>query len=361
VAAAVAITFPWQGGCGHGSAQESSGVDPSVCRAYFEAVNAYFPACDSGPAIEEPWPNALFPTADEAGFAAAYCGGFAKAPGAQPMADEMRACAAWLASPAACHATYGSVDVSCYLRGTLATNAPCASGVQCQSGVCAPPTGGGPAQFCGRCAELVGSGASCLQTSASDPQKVCDVGLICSGLGKCVAPVKAGEACSSDQSTPTYLPCVLGLICDLPSGKGGSQVCRAPGGVGEACTEGICGFNLYCVNGVCSAAAGEGQPCSAANGCAAGLYCPAAIGIDAGALGNVCTSIPVVGAGALCLPPNDHGYPPECEAGLQCSGSAGSVCAPFPAVGSKCPPSGCGTWLVCANGTCQPPDASQCH
>ena len=361
VAVAVAIGLTWQAGCGRGgsgSQGSNGGVDLSVCRAYYEAVNAYFPKCDHGPGVDEPWSNALAPTSDEDGFAAAYCEGFARAPGAESMGDEMQKCAAWLKSPEACNVPYDSVDLSCYLRGSLPAKAPCASGVQCQSGVCAPPNGA--PQFCGQCAGLAVSGASCVPQGLDALPTICDVGLVCSALQKCVPPVKEGETCSPDQSTAAYVPCALGLSCVQAPGKGGSVTCVAPSGLGDGCAAGSagCGPNLDCVNAVCSAAPGEGQPCSTSTLCASGLYCPSQLGIDAGAGGNVCTPIPVVGAGASCALPKQPAWPPQCEAGLQCTGD---VCSPFPSVGSKCPSSGCGQWLVCTNGTCQPPDASQCH
>ncbi|HEX7670698.1 MAG TPA: hypothetical protein VF395_13985, partial [Polyangiaceae bacterium] len=92
-------------------------------------------------------------------------------PGAGYTADDLEACAA--ATEAAECGSPDGPPLACDLRGSLAGNAPCISGNQCESGQCdgtmSAPNPGGPtpeATVCGKCAPVALLGEPCGDTAA---------------------------------------------------------------------------------------------------------------------------------------------------------------------------------------------------
>lgn len=323
-------------GCSKSVAQAPAGVDPAVCDAFYDALQKLV-TCRSAPNGEQndqPWPQAPVPDGDKAGFAAAYCGGLAKMPGAESLGDEMRACTTWMQSPGACQARWSQVPASCLLRGTLSPGAACIHDEQCQSGTCMQYGG---ADSCGTCNALASKGQSCGPTGAQGTTAVgvtCDVGSACAYTGqKCVPFQEQGAACSLYVGGDA--PCDPPLDCE-PS----SYTClpRTP-------------------------LLGAGQTCSSSTpstSCATGFYCPAVLeGTDSGAP-NICTPWPVAAPGGSCALPAPPLPPliPSCPEGYTCNGK---VCVPFPKVGDRCGNPGCSNWLACVNGTCQTPDAVTCR
>lgn len=149
----------------------------------------------------------------------------------------------------------------------------------------------------------------------------CDTGLACPGT--CEARLAEGAACADLDGE-----CATGLSCT-------NQVCTAPPGLGDECTDLSCGLGTQCSEAsmTCVAIthdAGEGDACDPVEGvmCAGALACVGEA-VDA----FVCR--PRVAVGAACFP----GIPNPCVADALCSSTeAGTegVCEALPGAGQPC-------------------------
>ena len=93
------------------------------------------------------------------------------------------------------------------------------------------------------------------------------------GAGQpCLSPLPpgVGEQCDPNPS--------LDLVCDQGTGTGSIATCRAPGKLGDDCSQFACGTDLYCdrstANEVCQQLPGLGQACQASGGqCEKPYFC----------------------------------------------------------------------------------------
>ncbi len=221
---------------------------------------------------------------------------------------------------------------TCILRGTLAANAPCGTGWQCQSGFCKPGTPSPDSELvCGTCEAVGAAGADCSASRCGD-------GLYCAAATTTCAPViPQGGACDVSSSG-----CDVGLYCDPVAGK-----CLAPPTTGQPCTS-LCASPSLCLgSGVCVDPVGVGAPCPVGDECDPNLVCDAQT--------KQCAPMPVSNAGGPCQPDAIA----VCDAGLIC---VASVCTPPKPQGAPCTVGGgeCAVDLFCVGGTCQPPDYGSC-
>jgi len=230
-------------------------------------------------------------------------------------------------STAACDADLFSEGNACatVFTGSLGEGEPCfvldcSPGLQCS-------TNGSDTAGCGVCTPvdvLPGEGESCEGTSCAD-------GLAQSyatGSCVCVVPAVEGEACVNLQNYFQIAPCDNGLYCDYNSGN-----CMAFAGLGEACTDRDCSYELDCNTNlempVCEAPVRGENP-----GDACDLYTYDACGyIDDTALAcvpsegvGVCTAVTAVALGEPCT--NRGTY--DSQAAVWCLGNFSTTYCAFP-------------------------------
>jgi hypothetical protein len=191
----------------------------------------------------------------------------------------------------------GRVLAACHTSGTRANNAPCATGLQCQSDLCDLS-----ANRCGHCIPAPEAGQSCARGNCADE-------LECNAAGTCVAPGAAGAPCDENH------PCLGSLGCT-------QGVCAGRGRPGAPCTsDQECDLysGVVCNNdkGTCvSAVVGSmclQQPDGSYVFCGGGASCGT----------NSCT--PPLADGATCTPPTDAmpdvrdcTYPAQCDTDKRC-------------------------------------------
>ncbi|HEY7956924.1 MAG TPA: hypothetical protein VII38_16580, partial [Polyangia bacterium] len=155
----------------------------------------------------------------------------------------------------------------------------------------------------------------------------------------CLSPPPPGVGSSCDPD-PT-----LGLVCDT-SGGGTSGVCRAPGSLGDSCTNYPCGANLYCdtTQYTCRALPDFGQSCASSNGqCKKPYFCNFN-------RSETCDQPASVGESCQVTP---------CDTGLYCDSSS-EICRSLLPDHSPCTSSSQCASLDCSYGagastlTCQP-------
>lgn len=175
---------------------------------------------------------------------------------------------------------------------------PCAGGMRCAPGLACKFSQQPP--LCGSAPKV---GEACL----FEGDVACGPGLGCEG-SLCVPLPEKGQACLNAEP-----PCAAGLGC-------GGGLCEEPAKEGEPCLSGPgprCSTGLFCdfLDGQCKKQRPAGEPCNAAEDCAAGLEC----GLLADPLVLTCYPRPSE-AGALC----DQG----CSDGLFCKqGPKPGACA----------------------------------
>ncbi len=210
----------------------------------------------------------------------------------------------------------------CELPALAPVGDPCAAGIDCQTGLCAPEQDADG--FIGW------TGGMCLGACGSD---LCGVDTTCAVLDgsawclpSCAAPCRTGYVCDADYGA--CLPdcrlgwsCLVGFVCNADSG-----VCETPtgGGLWDPCDSDDDCDSALCVLQDDPSSAWSSSFCSVA--CGAG--CPD---------GFECTTL---GAEALCLP--------RCSGQQDCVG--GYVCEPMV---DACVPS-CESGWIC-------PDGQQCN
>jgi hypothetical protein len=183
---------------------------------------------------------------------------------------------------------------------------------------------------------LVSTGGECYDGDECTSGHYCDETLE-KCPGECVAYKQIDESCEYDECDPDVAECSWqlnicvelgdvgdscedvwckeGLECDYESYP---QVCFEPGSAGDSC-EFIdhCSGVLFCIDGVCTGPAGQGQTCNVEDFdnfpfvCQAGLYCDA--DLIAQEWEGTCQS--KKGTGLECL------LYFECESGLLCIGA----------------------------------------
>jgi hypothetical protein len=243
------------------------------------------------------------------------CPSGAKANGSGATATALEACAQAYASADCAALVAGVAPAACNIHGSLATNAPCGSSVQCMgdNSYCNIPAN----QICGVCATRSGLGGPCTQTSD------CNLDLACASSGMCVTPGDTGAQCNLQK------PCKVSLSCV-------NQKCSAPVGAMGTCDPNV-------------------QNCDYA----AGLFCNTS---------NTCIPYKVASAGAMCgLSTTSDSYT-LCTGTLLCATPTMSLrgtCPPISMDGAMCDPNGlksaCLAPAVCVNGVCVLDDPSSCH
>lgn len=140
------------------------------------------------------------------------CAPYVDLPGSSWNLDRLRACTAGYASGTCADYFAPGGPAACRpVAGTLADGAACANGNQCKSALCNTGLGG-----CGTCVQPAKSGEACTT------QKPCALGLSCAG-GKCAPSGGNGAACGA-----TSAPCQTGFYCK-------NNACAPVLGVGAAC------------------------------------------------------------------------------------------------------------------------------
>ena len=162
---------------------------------------------------------------------------------------------------------------------TCSTDADCADvtpgfqGPDCVAGLCAPSRCG--ITGVAGCTSFVAAGEGCLSNTLSAlnasvaANAMCAPGLNCQGgssdggYGVCVVPVDVGGACTDDTNCKPALACACG-ICEVPPASGPC--------VNKLCEVGV----AYCdrVTNICHPVRASGASCADANNsCAPGLVC----------------------------------------------------------------------------------------
>jgi len=199
-------------------------------------------------------------------------------------------------------------DEVCNFRGTRNAGAPCATGAQCKTSVCAKAQ---YADECGICAELATVGQSCV-----------------------LAPCAHGLFCNRDQRCTTLVP--RGGTCEIPF------ECEA----GLACVAAKCATPIP-LDGACALEGSDSE-------CQPPLRC----------VGAVCASVPapIIEPGGSCGP-DATGQFPICRAGF-CN-STSQKCVPRMPTGGLCDEpantAACNPFLLCKNNTCQAFDYNACN
>lgn len=211
----------------------------------------------------------------------------AKAPNTGLTFASAQSCISALATASCEDLLYRNI-AACDFKGTRANGMGCGTDDQCQTGRCAKT-----AAVCGVCAALVKAGNKCGE------DEDCEAGLVCSDDDVCVLPAAPGGACTDTQ------PCQLGYYCannkcvaqasapgaDCDNDEGcdftKGLFCRTELGkcqnLGFAKSGDTCGFisgsfavcsaGATCslsegqLQGVCAAAAKDGEPCSDTTPC----------------------------------------------------------------------------------------------
>lgn len=242
--------------------------------------------------------------------------------GVRVSSGEAEACSASLGAQAC---DDPSTPAACQLKGELANDQPCASGLQCSSGQCFLDSGIASAtSYCGTCKAFVPEGGDC---SAS----ACEPGLGCSSANRCIRGAAAGAPCGDRFDCGGTLQCVGGT-CTPPLQQGAAC---SPGST----TGGSCETlkNLFCVQIGPSVTSTQCQPATFA---AAGQPC----GFDAG-------KIILCGAGGDCTGIDETTGKGTCTAAL----AEGAACS-LEAGGAAC-----AVGLDCANGVCAKPLLATCN
>jgi hypothetical protein len=181
--------------------------------------------------------------------------------------------------------------------GTLAANAACAYGNQCQSTNCVETQANG----CGSCEAISANGGAC--TVPDD----CAAASTCNAAGTCVAYGQANASCDANH------PCDANYNCT-------SSVCVHVGLPGAACTVNTdCRTYVDCISDVCvqgHATAAPGAPCGVLTAGQPTVYCLA--GTCNFSNGNTGTCVGNAADGAACNPTNDSYcvFPASCVAGV---------------------------------------------
>jgi hypothetical protein len=168
--------------------------------------------------------------------------------------------------------------------GVCGADLPCAGGLECVDGVCAPECGASdPCPDGGVCRDgacFAGPGGSCDASTPCAPGSTCvDGGCVVDPGGACVGDEPCaggyscqGLACSGDLGSPcdAEIPCVRGAECE-------DGECR--GGLDEVCgPDAPCLGALTCDDGVCRG--DVGAPCAGAGDCAGALVCRDDVCVD---------------------------------------------------------------------------------
>ena len=283
-------------GTGAGGSVSDAPLDASswstACSAYAKAICGVINTC-SVAALHH-----LFGTLQncEARYGDTGCETQGNAPGSTLTPSALTACAqAW--STKTCEEYQFSVPAECAFHGTLADNAPCTYGHQCQAGACYM----GDQSWCGTCKAKGKLGDSCSPLFRS-----CEDGLTCAepsqSVWVCAKPLSEGTACYSHPECDLGLRCVDGhcarakllgeactgndcdytqhdVIC-LGTADGGGSVCAqlSYSAAGESCNDNnglglvTCGNSAFCQTknggsgGSCVAALADGAPCNTSTG-----------------------------------------------------------------------------------------------
>lgn len=239
--------------------------------------------------------------------------------GVRVSSDEAAACTASLGTQACDDPT---PPAACRLKGELANDQPCASGLQCSSGQCFLDSGVASAtSYCGTCKAFVPEGGDCSAAA-------CEPGLGCSSGNRCIRGGAEGAACTDQFDCAGVLDCV-GKKCTPLVQEGetcGATTTACDSRKGLACVQiGPAVTSTQCQPVVFAT---TGQPC----------------GLDAGKL-TVCA------AGGSCANVDPATSRGTCAAalaeGATCSLEQGSAA--------------CAIGLDCANGICAKPLLATCN
>jgi len=200
-----------------------------TCKRYYDALTAYDERCEI--------PNRVGPACARLEEA---CVGEVTAPGATSWAAHLERCASEL-SAASC-----GDWIACFwedaTRGELPAGAPCARGIQCESGHCRKSADA----TCGVCSSLAErslAGGPCDSVGCVDGS-VC-VSTASGSTCTAIAIAEAGQPCGDAPGAITG--CAKGLRC-AGSGRGQRGTCRAPAGIGGDCRSSTdCADDLACV------------------------------------------------------------------------------------------------------------------
>jgi hypothetical protein len=289
-------------GCSSSNSSPHMVTITAECTAYGTATCGHLNACSpSGFKID------YASMTDCQSYQALYCAVNEASPNSGWTSSTIAACNT-ARSANNCDPVVPTDQTPCVFAGSAAAGAACYFSYQCQSRSCSGTSGGvcgtcdkigNPGDACGgttgtacpvggectkagKCATLVGSGATCDLTA-----NICVSGLTCvrasstAKMGTCTADAAtAGAMCNSDGVGAPVCNGGLGFFCDNTS------VCQAVTSVATTMACGsmmmgmsyaVCQNGDECDNGLCTARLASGAACSIGHnpGCTYGYYCVA--------------------------------------------------------------------------------------
>ncbi|MEO7109826.1 MAG: hypothetical protein ABI183_05270 [Polyangiaceae bacterium] len=241
-------------------------------------------------------------------------------------------------------------------NGTLATGAPCASGLQCSSGGCsagAQDADGGSTN-CGTCQDPVADGKDCSAgpcvTGDTCSLSIDSSGSLAETCTKQAAPAAVGGSCGGDSD------CLAPNHCNFATPDAATGTCAAPGAAGASCSANQnCSTPLVCTGGdteACTTAVAAGCTCAVSSDCAVGTACDTTslkcAAFTYGKPGATCDGTIALCSQGQCNTPTSSG---DADAG-PVSGTCPTIIADGQACNQDDSSTTCDDYAACLNSVC---------